>query len=121
MWIGFTAVSVGEFVLVGIQILLWVCTKNKELPEVPSCRHRNYTFEGDDDSEEDDDDDKPGKRDKHKISDAGGIPLAQSGAFGNAALSFAAICDVPEMVPRHRLPPKVSVRFKCTMFKCPFL
>ncbi|KAH7699741.1 degenerin unc-8, partial [Aphelenchoides avenae] len=55
LWIRFTAVSVGELVLILAQLLLWICTKTTELPEVPSCRRRNYAFTGRDDSEQDDD------------------------------------------------------------------
>lgn len=106
LWIGFTAVSVGEFLLIAIQLVLWICTKTKELPEVPSCRHRNYTFEGDDDEENDSEEDNPASRSKQKISDAGWIPAAESGAFGSAGLALAATADLTETVPRHRLPPK---------------
>ncbi|KAH7699496.1 hypothetical protein AAVH_24663 [Aphelenchoides avenae] len=103
--IGFTAVSIGELVLIVAQLLLWICTKTKELPEVPSCRRSNYAFAGRDDSEEDDDDDdKPPMRDTHKLSDAGCI--VHRGAFGADALSCGATDPGAEMVPRHRLPPK---------------
>uniref|UniRef100_A0A914Z7B1 Uncharacterized protein n=1 Tax=Panagrolaimus superbus TaxID=310955 RepID=A0A914Z7B1_9BILA len=41
LWIGFSAITAAEFILVFIQICLWICTP-WELKEVPSCRQRNY-------------------------------------------------------------------------------
>uniref|UniRef100_A0A914CUZ9 Uncharacterized protein n=1 Tax=Acrobeloides nanus TaxID=290746 RepID=A0A914CUZ9_9BILA len=41
LWIGISAITLAEFLLVFIQIWLWCCTKTKELPDVPSLRYRN--------------------------------------------------------------------------------
>ncbi|KAE9553208.1 hypothetical protein FO519_003558, partial [Halicephalobus sp. NKZ332] len=46
LWIGFSAITLAEIILVLLQIIVWICTKDKEIPEVPSCRRLNYTFEG---------------------------------------------------------------------------
>ncbi|KAI6215720.1 hypothetical protein M3Y94_00417800 [Aphelenchoides besseyi] len=42
LWIGFTSITIGEVILVLIQTLLWLMCCKRELPEVPSCRRRNY-------------------------------------------------------------------------------
>ncbi|KAH7700929.1 hypothetical protein AAVH_31945 [Aphelenchoides avenae] len=42
--------SFTECILIAIQVALWVCRCPKELPEVPSCRHRNFFAEEDEDS-----------------------------------------------------------------------
>lgn len=78
LWIGFTAITCGELVLIAIQVcfllcssqllksskylnkqfkaLLWILCCPKELPEVPSCRRRNYPkrFDGFNFSDEED-------------------------------------------------------------------
>ncbi|KAH7724026.1 degenerin unc-8 [Aphelenchoides avenae] len=50
LWIGYTMLSFTECILIAIQVALWVCRCPKELPEVPSCRHRNFFAEEDEDS-----------------------------------------------------------------------
>ncbi|KAH7717818.1 hypothetical protein AAVH_14729 [Aphelenchoides avenae] len=42
LWLGYTMISLTECLLIAIQIGLWVCRCPKELPEVPSCRYRNF-------------------------------------------------------------------------------
>uniref|UniRef100_A0AC35F0S4 Uncharacterized protein n=1 Tax=Panagrolaimus sp. PS1159 TaxID=55785 RepID=A0AC35F0S4_9BILA len=41
LWIGFSAITLAELILIFAQICLWICTP-WELMEVPSCRRRNY-------------------------------------------------------------------------------
>uniref|UniRef100_A0AC34F8B5 Uncharacterized protein n=1 Tax=Panagrolaimus sp. ES5 TaxID=591445 RepID=A0AC34F8B5_9BILA len=41
LWIGFSAITAAELILVFAQICLWICTP-WELKEVPSCRQRNF-------------------------------------------------------------------------------
>lgn len=55
LWIGCTMISFAEFVVVTIQIILWICgcPKERELPEVPSCHVRNFFAEGEEQSEGD--------------------------------------------------------------------
>ncbi|KAH7691403.1 degenerin unc-8, partial [Aphelenchoides avenae] len=42
LWLGCSMLGLTEFVLIGIQICLWICRCRKELPEVPSLRRRNF-------------------------------------------------------------------------------
>ncbi|KAH7707635.1 UNC-8 protein [Aphelenchoides avenae] len=42
LWLGCSMLGLAEFVLIGIQIVLWICRCRKELPEVPSLRRLNF-------------------------------------------------------------------------------
>ncbi|KAI6219489.1 hypothetical protein M3Y99_01661500 [Aphelenchoides fujianensis] len=45
LWVGCTAITVGELLLMLVQAALWCFRCKKELPEVPSCRHFDYENE----------------------------------------------------------------------------
>ncbi|KAH7698515.1 hypothetical protein AAVH_34390, partial [Aphelenchoides avenae] len=53
LWLGCSLLGLTEFVLVGIQVCLWMCRCRKELPEVPSLRRRNYVANVDKKSDSD--------------------------------------------------------------------
>ncbi|CAD5222483.1 unnamed protein product [Bursaphelenchus xylophilus] len=42
LWIGWCIITVGELVLTFLQMITWICRTKYEIPEVPSCRRRNY-------------------------------------------------------------------------------
>ncbi|KAH7705956.1 degenerin unc-8 [Aphelenchoides avenae] len=74
LWVGYTMLSFTECILIGIQIGLWVCRCPKELPEVPSCRHRNFFAEVDEDSDSDESDNGDGSA---TISDGGSLRASE--------------------------------------------
>lgn len=57
LWIGFSAITLAEGGLVFAQIFVWLFTKDKEIPDVPSCRRYNFA-KNDDDNEENDENKK---------------------------------------------------------------
>lgn len=70
------------------QILLWLLCCPRELPEVPSCRRRNFPerFDGFEFSDEEDEDDDENKKNDGKVDPALGLGAAGSGAkmMGNS-------------------------------------
>ncbi|KAI6224397.1 Degenerin unc-8 [Aphelenchoides fujianensis] len=60
LWIGFTSITIGEIVLVIAQTFFWVFRFKKELPEVPSCRRRNFPKSDEEEDEEPTDVSGPG-------------------------------------------------------------
>ncbi|CAD5224669.1 unnamed protein product [Bursaphelenchus xylophilus] len=53
LWIGWCVLSIAEFLLVFLQLFTCICRTRKEVPEVPSCRRRNYPEDEEEPEQED--------------------------------------------------------------------
>ncbi|KAH7706065.1 degenerin unc-8, partial [Aphelenchoides avenae] len=101
LWIGYTMLSFVECILISIQICLWVCRCPKELPEVPSCRRRNFWADVDEDSGSESSSDDDGSAAQSKSG--------SHGARGDGNKSYPAFekaCRKRSAVSRWRVAPK---------------
>ncbi|KAH7724179.1 hypothetical protein AAVH_08261 [Aphelenchoides avenae] len=101
LWIGYTMLSFVECILISIQICLWLCRCPKELPEVPSCRRRNFWADVDEDSDSDGSSDGEGSAEQSNS--------ASRGAGGDGNEPYSAVgkpCRKRSAVSRWRVAPK---------------
>ncbi|KAH7717283.1 degenerin unc-8 [Aphelenchoides avenae] len=93
-WVGYTMLSFAEWILITVQVCLY--TFGKELPEVPSLRHLDYSTE-----EEEESDDSSGEDAEETNSNSG------SPAPSESSDDPEGVCVMPSATSmRHRTPPK---------------
>ncbi|KAH7711997.1 hypothetical protein AAVH_20678 [Aphelenchoides avenae] len=90
-----------ECILISIQICLWLCRCPKELPEVPSCRRRNFWADVTDGSDSDGSSDGEGS-----AAESNSASRGASGESNESQSAFGKACRKRSAVSRWRVAPK---------------
>ncbi|KAH7721196.1 degenerin unc-8 [Aphelenchoides avenae] len=103
-WVGYTMISFSECILIAAQVLLWIFRCPWELPEVPSCRRRNFFADHEEEGRDEDESCALG-RFSGKFSPPPSPPV-RDGSMVPPGGPLAALRRRSSALPRHILPPR---------------